>query len=166
MDEEWKLINEAERRQYFISKIGQVKSRSVNGVERILKPGGGEYLSCVCGKNIGTRSIHRLVAIAFVPNPDNLPEVDHIDGNKHNNVWTNLRWVTRGQQLLNCKKRSDNSTGHRGVTYDKTNNRWSALWSVDGVHRRKWFDNIAEAISHREQMVIDHYDPNHYIHDR
>ena len=38
--------------------------------------------------------IHRLIAQAFIPNPDNLPVVDHIDGNKANNNVENLRWVT------------------------------------------------------------------------
>lgn len=38
---------------------------------------------------------HRLVATLFLPNPDGLPEVNHIDGNKRNNVWRNLEWCTR-----------------------------------------------------------------------
>ena len=39
-------------------------------------------------------SIHRLVALAFIDNPDNLPTIDHIDGNKQNNRVDNLEWVT------------------------------------------------------------------------
>ena len=48
------------------------------------------------GKTI-TYSVHRLVAETFIPNPDNLPEVDHRDNNPANNCVTNLRWCTRKQ---------------------------------------------------------------------
>lgn len=41
--------------------------------------------------------IHRLVALTFIPNPDNKLEVNHIDGNKHNNFYLNLEWCTKSE---------------------------------------------------------------------
>ena len=54
------------------------------------------YICVTVGKN-GYRQkerVHRIVALAFIPNPDNLPEVDHIDNNKQNNDVSNLQWIT------------------------------------------------------------------------
>lgn len=54
--------------------------------------------------------LHRLVAEAFIPNPDSYPQIDHIDGNRDNNFVENLRWCTNKQNSsfpLACKNRSE-----------------------------------------------------------
>ena len=88
---------------YFISKEGVVVSRKT-GVDRIMKPYmcSNGYMSIRLFNNKGERKhclIHRLVAIAFVSNENNYPEVNHIDGNKQNNRASNLEWVSRSENL-------------------------------------------------------------------
>ena len=68
--------------------------------------------------------LHRLLALQFIDNPDNLPCVDHIDRNKLNNSLDNLRWVTRSQ---NCR----NKTGVKGWSFDKRRNKYLARYMLN-----------------------------------
>lgn len=58
--------------------------------------------------------IHQLVAKAFIPNPNNLPEIDHINGDSLNNHVENLRWTTHEQNMKNenTKEKVKNNTGY------------------------------------------------------
>lgn len=85
--------------KYLITENGTVINSQTN---KVLKPcnNGNGYLYVSLGRK-NHRYIHRLVAEAFIPNPDNLPQIDHIDTDKTNNNVSNLRWVTRKQNINN-----------------------------------------------------------------
>lgn len=87
----WKEINGYPN--YQISNFGNVKSLKNN---KILKFSLEQYKRCSLYKE-GKRKtfrVHRLVANAFIPNPNNYKTVNHIDGNKYNNCVDNLEWCT------------------------------------------------------------------------
>lgn len=107
MKEVWKDIPSYEG-YYSVSNLGRVMShtrkiRYPNGHihtyhRRFLRPrtstNGYQNVALQKNKNYKSCSVHRLVAKIFVPNPENLPQVNHIDGNKTNNNASNLEWCS------------------------------------------------------------------------
>ena len=94
MKEIWKAINEFPN--YEVSTLGRVKNISTGKVLKPVLNNTGYYKVILCQNNKHyTKFIHRLVAIEFIPNPDELPEVNHIDECKANNGVSNLEWCTK-----------------------------------------------------------------------
>lgn len=101
MEEVWKDI-EGYEGLYQVSNLGRVKSLPKRDgfrflSERIMVGGMSNHYRCVILSNRGNQkgfTIHRLVAKAFLPNPDNLPQINHKDENKLNNRVDNLEWCS------------------------------------------------------------------------
>lgn len=118
MDELWRDINGYEG-YYQISNIGNVRSldRYINNNGRqVLKKGqpivsvinGSGYIQCKLakeGKNY-MAYVHKLVAEAFMDNPLQLKELNHIDHNKNNNSISNLEWCTRSENMIKYHEHS------------------------------------------------------------
>ena len=128
--EEWRDVSGWEG-YYAVSSFGRVASlyrkplrkdgTSYSVQPRLLRPNVGKHngiLYCyICFRKNCDRfsvGIHRLVAEAFLPNPNNYSDVDHIDRNGQNNNVTNLRWCTRAMNMANEKTKIVHQKAMRG----------------------------------------------------
>lgn len=88
---------------YKVTEDGDIYSvRGERFLKKSLKPNGYEYIELNVKKEVSYKRVHRLVAEAWVSNPDNKPFVNHIDGNKSNNCASNLDWVTGTENNLHA----------------------------------------------------------------
>lgn len=113
--------------QYQVSNLGNVKSleRQVKdhlGITRTIKPcilkqrnshKGYRVVSLTQNAKDKNFLVHRLVGMAFIENPENKPQINHIDGNKQNNCVENLEWCTNSENQKHAYKLGLNKVGKR-----------------------------------------------------
>ena len=154
--EEWRTITDFP--DYQVSNMGRVRRATRGRGYR------GEFLNNHIDKNgynvVRIRSyskiLHRLVAIAFIPNPDNKETVDHINRQKTDNRVENLRWATRVEQ---CENRGIpvGITGERNIYL--TTNTGGKRFHVEIKRKEgtmnKCFETLPEAVAARDEWLMN-----------
>ena len=150
MEEEWRDVVGYEA-NYQVSSFGQVRSKPrQNRTGRILKQNEQTY-KCVSlsqNNNIKTHTVHRLVALAFIPNPLTLTQVDHIDRNKLNNILANLRWVSAAENQQNKGMPKNNTSGEMYIYM-----MYRVCVIRNGKKVQKVFNNMDDAKAFRLGVV-------------
>lgn len=138
---------------YEISDLGNVKSlsrlsnnrfNSYMTKEKLLKPTievwGYKVVRLTKNKNEQDYKVHRLVAEAFIPNPENKPQVNHIDGNKLNNCVDNLEWCTCKENINHCWN-TGNHKKYKGIEHPRS--KQILQYDLQGNFIKEW-DTMTE----------------------
>lgn len=155
---------------YEVSNFGRVSSRRCQIMTPAIQNSGYKMLMFKC-KGLQPKNVlvHRLVASAFLENPENKPEVAHIDHDKLNNHVSNLMWVTSSENkqqsiasgiweyntpTLGIKK-FGSSSKYYGVVWDKTKKQWRAGWTVNKkLVGAKGFNDELEAAKYANEINL------------
>jgi len=147
--ENWKKIVGYDA--YEVSDLGRVRRG-----EKVLKelPDANGYRQINLYKDgvMVRKSIHRLVGIAFIPNPEGKPTINHIDEDKANNRLENLNWATHSEQHIHSPGPVGKS-GHRNIHQTP-----SGCWQVQVMRGRRYvlqktFPTLQEAITARDAFL-------------
>ena len=119
--------------EYGISEDGEVYSYRLKRFLKTTLDKGYYRVMLTKDERRYLKLLHRLIAETFIPNPDNLPLIDHINRDKTNNSIANLRWVTNQQNCMNqSKSKNTTSSLHKGVYWDKQHKKWRSQIMIDG----------------------------------
>ncbi len=95
------------------------------------------------GYSRGTAKLHRLIALTFLPNPDNLPQVNHKDGNKFNNSLDNLEWVSASENVIHSYKKG--LASNKGQKHPRAKFKDSEIPEIHFFRSQGWtLKSIAE----------------------
>lgn len=140
MQEIWKDIENYEG-IYQVSNLGRVRSLNYRNTNKIkllsVHTNTKGYLDAHLAKNGISHHcvIHRLVAKAFISNPNNLPQVNHIDGNKKNNCINNLEWCNNSQNMKHAYKMG---MIHKMIGVNNPKHKAVYQYDLKGNFIKKW----------------------------
>lgn len=148
--EEWRPIVGFE--DYEVSNQGRVRSLYYKQKRRILNlklvsVSVGNHGYNVVNIKQKTFTVHRLLAKAFIENPDNLECVDHINRIRTDNRLENLRWVTK---LENNRNRQPGASGHLFIKQTKNH---TYCVNFQNPYQSQTFKTLEEAISARDEII-------------
>jgi len=119
---------------YEISNLGNVRNIKTEKILKNCINNEGYYqVNLYKDKKRTTKTIHQLVANTFIENPENKFCVDHINNDKLDNNVNNLRWATSNENQHNRKISKNNTSGIKGVYFDRNANKWRAQLKIDGI---------------------------------
>jgi len=100
--------------------------------------------------------VHRLIGLAYIPNPLNKPCIDHIDQNKSNNHLSNLRWATHAENMQNIKQPNKNNKLNEkyiSIANKKGYKYYRFVKELNKKNHEKLFKTLEEAKKYRDEFI-------------
>lgn len=143
---------------YQISNFGNVKSLKNN---KLLKLSAGEYKKCFlyCNGKRKTFRVHRLVAQAFLPNPNGFEVVNHIDGNKYNNCVENLEWCTYSYNTKHTYEFLGRTAYFKGKNRSEETNKKISIANKGKPKSKEHIQKLKD-VKRKNAKCINQYDKN------
>jgi hypothetical protein len=153
MQEEYRKVKVQGLRDYSVSNFGNFRNDFNKIVFKLqTNKDGYKTVNINCIKKL--LKIHKLVAEAFIENPYKRGHVDHIDNDRTNNYVNNLRWSTPSENNFNMSISKVNTSGYKGVSFDKRRNKWVASVKKNGKsYYLGGFTDIEQAIKVRQEKA-------------
>lgn len=121
---------------------GQFRRKNKDGILTLRTDKSGyKYVNLYRKGHMYSVKVHRLVATAFVPNPDNLPVINHIDENKANNSCSNLEWCTQKQNM-----------NYKDIQVRAHSKQKKALIASDANGNLAYYDSVTSAAIHMAHL--------------
>ena len=149
---EWVKISR--NTNYSINRRGEIRNDATGRIKSAYVNPANGYLTVDLYKNNKSQkvTVHRLLAEAFIPNPDGLPQINHKDENPRNNRADNLEWCTR-EYNINYGSRTE-KTSHKVAQYTldgKLVNTFPSIREASRYMGKKYPANIAFAVTNNRQ---------------
>jgi hypothetical protein len=152
--ENFKFIKNFEN--YMISDLGRVFSIKKHRFLKSGVDGHGYYHIKLCKYGIKkTFTIHRLVGIHFLENPENKKCIDHINNIRTDNSLDNLRWVSNKENSYNSIISKHNTSGVKGVSFKKLRNKYEAYIKINNKQKHIGYYNSLEEAKEARQKVAN-----------
>lgn len=166
--EEWKKIDGFPN--YSVSTEGFIRDDKRNIIKKPrITNDGYEYTDLYKDGKRYRHRIHRVVAKAFIPNPDNKEDVNHIDGCKCNNCLKNLEWATRSENMLHAYRtglahKSPKSGMQKGMKNPNGGKPRTKVRIVETGEEFKSVKDCARAINGNDRHIHDCFSGKQHTH--
>lgn len=157
MQEEYRVINDYPN--YSVSNWGRVRNDKTGKILDFKNRGFG-YVDVILYKNKSKtiRSVHKLVATAFIPNDEKYRHVIHLNGQLFSNFAYNLKWCSVDEKYKKISLRKNNTSGSPGVSFCKKTQKWKSYLRFNNktIHLG-YFDSICLAANARFEKKLEIY---------